>query len=62
MISGLRSVGTTILMVEQNAKRALAHVDRGIVLESGRVRFADSAAALLARDVIVALYFGSMRE
>ncbi|WP_311029716.1 ABC transporter ATP-binding protein [Mesorhizobium koreense] len=62
MVSGLRAVGTTILMVEQNAKRALAHVDRGIVLESGRVRFADTAAALLASDEIDALYFGSKRE
>jgi len=61
MIAGLRSVGTTIVMVEQNAKRALAHVDRGIVLESGRVRFADTAAALLASDEIDALYFGSKR-
>jgi branched-chain amino acid transport system ATP-binding protein len=62
MVSGLRAVGTTILMVEQNAKRALAHVDRGIVLESGSVRFADTAAALLASDEIDALYFGSKRE
>jgi branched-chain amino acid transport system ATP-binding protein len=62
MIAGLRAVGTTILMVEQNAKRALAHVDRGLVLESGRIRFADTAAALLASDEIDALYFGSKRE
>lgn len=62
MIAGLRALGTTILMVEQNAKRALAYVDRGIVLESGRVRFADSAAALLASDEIDKLYFGTERE
>lgn len=62
MIAGLRSIGTAVLMVEQNAKRALAHVDRGIVLESGRVRFADTAEALLASDEIDALYFGSRRE
>lgn len=61
MISGLREIGTAVLMVEQNAKRALAHVDRAIVLESGTVRFSDSAQALLASDEIDALYFGSKR-
>jgi branched-chain amino acid transport system ATP-binding protein len=62
MVSGLRAIGTAVLMVEQNAKRALAHVDRGIVLESGRVRFSDTAEALLASDEIDALYFGSDRD
>ena len=62
MIAGLRETGTAVLMVEQNARRALAHVDRGIVLEGGRVRFADTAAALLASDEIDALYFGSKRD
>lgn len=62
MIAGLRGTGTTVLMVEQNAKRALAHVDRGIVLEGGRVRFQDTARALLVSDEIDALYFGSDKE
>ena len=61
MVAGLRETGTAVLMVEQNARRALAHVDRGIVLESGSVRFADTAEALLASDEIDTLYFGSRR-
>jgi ABC-type branched-subunit amino acid transport system ATPase component len=39
--------GTTVLMVEQNVRKALATADRGYVLERGRV-VADGAAAVLA--------------
>lgn len=62
MIAGLRAAGIAVLMVEQNARRALAHVDRGVVLDSGRVRFADTAAALLKSDEIDTLYFGVEAE
>lgn len=62
MIAGLRAAGIAVLMVEQNARRALAHVDRGIVLDNGRVRFADTAAALLESDEIDMLYFGVEAE
>ena len=44
----LRDQGVTILMVEQNAKAALAMSDYGLVLELGRTRMHDKASALLA--------------
>ena len=40
--------GITILMVEQNARQALAIADRGYVLVQGTNRYTDSGAALLA--------------
>ena len=40
--------GTTVLMVEQNAKQALGISHRGFVLELGRNRFEGTGAALLA--------------
>lgn len=57
-VAGLRQTGTAVLMIEQNARQALHHVDRGYVLESGRVRFEDDADALLDNDEIAALYLG----
>lgn len=58
-ISAIAATGTAILMVEQNAKQALAHVDRGFVLENGRVRFDGAADQLLANEDIGALYLGA---
>ena len=42
----LRARGTTILLTEQNALFALAHADRGYILEKGRVTHTDTAEAL----------------
>lgn len=58
LVSGLRQTGVSVLMIEQNARQALPHVDRGYVLESGRVRLTDSAEALLDSPEIAQLYFG----
>lgn len=58
-ISDIAASGTAILMVEQNAKQALAHVDRGYVLENGRVRFDGAADQLLANEDIGKLYLGA---
>ncbi len=44
--------GTTVLMVEQNVRKALAVADRGIVLERGRI-VASGPAGLLARSTVV---------
>jgi ABC-type branched-subunit amino acid transport system ATPase component len=59
MVASLRETGTSVVMVEQNAKQALATVDRGVLMESGRVRLQDRADALLERADIAALYLGT---
>jgi ABC-type branched-subunit amino acid transport system ATPase component len=58
LVASLRATGVSLLMIEQNARQALPHVDRGYVLEGGRVRFSDSAAALAASPEIERLYLG----
>jgi ABC-type branched-subunit amino acid transport system ATPase component len=50
--------GTAILLVEQNAKRALAMANRGYVLEMGRNRFEGKGEALLADPEVGRLYLG----
>lgn len=58
-IGEISAAGTSVLMVEQNAKQALAYADRGYVMENGRVRFEGPAAELLAREDIGQLYLGA---
>lgn len=58
LVAGLRRTGVSVLMIEQNARQALPHVDRGYVLEGGAVRMSDSAETLLASPEISRLYFG----
>jgi len=55
----LRNQGRTLLMVEQNAARALALADRGYVLELGHNRFTDTGKALLADPNVRQLYLGA---
>lgn len=50
--------GVTILMVEQNARRALAISDRGYILEMGRNRFQEPAKSLLDNPEVCSLYLG----
>jgi ABC-type branched-subunit amino acid transport system ATPase component len=50
--------GVTILMVEQNAKRALAMSDRGYVLDLGANRFEGKGKDLLADPKVAELYLG----
>jgi len=57
-LSAMRDRGITVLMIEQNAKRALEISDHGIVLELGRTRIADSAKAILADPRIGQLFLG----
>jgi len=50
--------GTGVVMVEQNAKKALAIADRGYVLETGRNRFAGTGEWLLNNADVGKLYLG----
>jgi branched-chain amino acid transport system ATP-binding protein len=54
----LKSQGRTLLMVEQNAARALELSDRGYALELGYNRFSDTGEKLLANDDVRRMYLG----
>jgi branched-chain amino acid transport system ATP-binding protein len=57
-IVSMRKAGMTILLVEQNARVALAIAGRGYVIETGRVVLADTAEALRRNPKIVDSYLG----
>ena len=57
-IAALKSRGTTILLVDQNARAALAIADRGYVMETGRVVLAGSAQQLLDDPQVQQAYLG----
>ena len=58
ILSTLQQTGLTVLVSEQNASIALAHADRGYVIESGCIVMADSAAALRGNDKVREAYLG----
>ena len=58
ILKELKSQGVSILMVEQNAKSALEISDDGLVLELGRTRLAEPAAAMLADPRVGQLFLG----
>lgn len=57
-IQEINNRGVTILMVEQNARRALAISDRGYILEMGRNRLHGPARSLLDNPEVCRLYLG----
>ncbi len=57
-IQDINDSGTAILMVEQNARKALANADRGYVLDMGENRFVDDADDLLDNEEVADLYLG----
>jgi branched-chain amino acid transport system ATP-binding protein len=59
VIKEINGMGTTILLVEQNARMALLVTHRGFVLETGKVMLADTAAHLLANEDMKAHYLGA---
>ena len=58
IIEDVSRAGTTVLLVEQNAKKALSIADRGYVLETGRVVKTGKASDLLNDDSIKKAYLG----
>ncbi len=57
-LESIRANGVTVLLVEQNAARALAAADRGYALEMGRVTASGPSRALLADDRVRRAYLG----
>ena len=58
VIGEIRASGTTVVLVEQNARRALRAADHGYVLQSGAVVHSGAAVELLADERIVEAYLG----
>ena len=57
-IDGINDDGTAVLMVEQNAKEALARCDRGYVLVQGQNRYQDDGDTLLADEQVRKEFLG----
>jgi len=58
VLGGLRDEGRTILLVEQNARQALALADHAFVLQTGRLAMSGTGAELLRDPSIRAAYLG----
>jgi branched-chain amino acid transport system ATP-binding protein len=58
VVEDIHRQGTTILLVEQNASRALQLASRGYVMDSGEVTMSGNAKALLADPKVRAAYLG----
>lgn len=58
ILTDLRQAGMTILLIEQNARQALAVSDYGVVLEQGQTRIEDAAARILVDPRIAQLFLG----
>jgi branched-chain amino acid transport system ATP-binding protein len=59
IIASLRAEGTSILLVEQNARLTLRYADRAYILEHGSVSLSGPAAELAADTRVQAIYLGS---
>ena len=58
VVSGMKALGVTVLLVEQNAFGALKVADRGYVMETGRITMAGSSEDLIADPRIREAYLG----
>ena len=58
IIRSLHKNGTTILLVEQNARMALSVADRGYVLETGKIVTSGSGKELLSDESVKKAYLG----
>ena len=57
-IKELHKAGTTILLVEQNARKALQVADRAYVLETGNITLSGTGAELASSDAVKKAYLG----
>ncbi len=58
IIQEIKEQGTTVLLIEQNAKMALSIADRGYVLETGKIVLEGTGQELLASDEVRKAYLG----
>jgi branched-chain amino acid transport system ATP-binding protein len=58
VVNDIHGRGTTVLLVEQNASRALGLANRGYVMDSGEITMSGQARALLADPKVRAAYLG----
>ena len=58
IIQKISAEGTTVLLVEQNAKKALAIADRAYVLETGKIALSGDAKELMNNESIKKAYLG----
>ena len=58
IIKEIRNSGTTVLLVEQNAKKALSIADRAYVLETGNITLSGDASKLINDESIKKAYLG----
>jgi branched-chain amino acid transport system ATP-binding protein len=58
IIRDINAQGTTILLVEQNARMALRVAHRGYVMQTGRIVLHDAASLLLTSDLVRKTYLG----
>ena len=61
IILEIKKMGKTILLVEQNAFKALSIADRAYVLEQGRITASGSAQELLSDSTIQEAYLGKKK-
>lgn len=60
IIQKLNEQGTTILLIEQNAKTALKIADRGYVLANGKIKLEGTGEELLNNEAVQHTYLGMM--
>ena len=58
IIRDISAEGTTVLLVEQNAKKALSIADRAYVLETGNITLSGDASSLLNDESVKKAYLG----
>lgn len=58
IVKAIKEQGTTVLLIEQNAKKALSIADRGYVLASGEVKMTGTGQELLANQDVQKAYLG----
>ena len=58
IIEDIKKQGTTVLLIEQNANKALSIADRGYVLETGKLVLSGTGQELLASDEVRKAYLG----